>query len=249
MPVGALMTALESSPEKYEAAMDRLTLGRIGAMKREIAAGAVGAGSRVLELGCGAGTLAILLARRGAAVVGLDASERMVALARRRVAEAGLAGDVQLRHLSVMEIDSLPRGSFDRVVATMLLSELSEEEIAFVLHEARRLLVPGGELVIGDELAPHSRLGRAALALVRLPFRLAAHLFAEARMLSPCGGALRLLYFCIEFPLMLLVFFVTPPPSRPLRDLEGALGAARFRPTSAVSYLGGSMQLVRARAV
>ena len=53
---------------------------------------------RALDLGCGTGTNAIYLARQGFAVIGIDASRRAIALARRKVRAAQLADRVRLEH-------------------------------------------------------------------------------------------------------------------------------------------------------
>ena len=45
---------------------------------------------KVLDLGCGDGTTALPLARRGACVVGIDIASNLIAAGRRRAAEAGL---------------------------------------------------------------------------------------------------------------------------------------------------------------
>jgi cyclopropane-fatty-acyl-phospholipid synthase len=55
------------------------------------------AGQRLLEIGCGWGTLAIEAARRGASVVGLTLSTEQKAWAERKIAEAGLADRIEVR--------------------------------------------------------------------------------------------------------------------------------------------------------
>src|SRR6266850_745289 len=151
MPALVLMKAFENAPAKYDGAMDLLTLGRVGRIKTAIASRVDREGCRVLDLGCGAGSLAVMMAKRGARVVGIDTSESMLQTAQKRVVSEHLEDAVQVRRLSVMEIDALPSRSFDLVVGTLVLSELSDEELTFVLAEARRLLVPDGELLIADE--------------------------------------------------------------------------------------------------
>lgn len=54
-------------------------------------------GQRLLEIGCGWGTLAIEAAKRGASVVGLTLSREQKAWAERKIAEAGLAAQVEIR--------------------------------------------------------------------------------------------------------------------------------------------------------
>lgn len=247
MPAYVLMKVFENAPARYDRAMSLLTLGRITRVKREIASAVALGGGRVLELGCGVGSLAVMMAERGASVLGIDAAEPMLEEARRRVTGANLADRIEVRRLSVMEIDTLPRGSFDFVVGTLVLSELSDQEIEFVLGESRRLLAPGGQLLIADEAVPPGLLRRLGFRLFRLPLQLVTYLVTQAQGLA--AGRLRtLLYFAIELPLMLLVFFLVPPSSRPIQDLEGLVRRAGFRPASVRGYLGGTLKLVRAEA-
>lgn len=249
MPAYVLMKAFENAPAKYDAAMEFVTLGRISRLKTEIASAVEGEGRRILELGCGAGTLAAQMAGRGAVVLGIDTSESMLEVARKRVEAAGVADKVELRRLSVMEIDLLPARSFDAIVSTLVLSELSEEEIEFVLGRSRALLAPGGELLIADEVAPPGRARRVGFRLLRFPFQLATYLITQAQSLPGAGFSRKLFYFGIEFPLMLLVFFLVPASSRPLVDIEAQVARAGFRLTGARDYLGGTLRLVRAEAV
>src|SRR5713226_3854142 len=117
MPAFVLMKAFENAPARYDGAMDLLTLGRVSMVKQEIAARVKG-GGWVLDVGCGTGSLAIMMARNGARVRGIDTSEPMLEIARQRIASEDLEDRVGLRHLSAMEIDVLPPHSFDYVVST-----------------------------------------------------------------------------------------------------------------------------------
>jgi ubiquinone/menaquinone biosynthesis C-methylase UbiE len=248
MPTLVLMQAFENAPARYDGAMHLLTFGSIGRVKAEIASRVAGAGRRVLELGCGTGSLAIMMARTGARVLAIDTSEEMLAVARRRIEAEGLAERVELRRLSALEVDTLPRASFDAVVCTLVLSELSDDEIRYVLAQTRALLAPAGQLLIADDVVPAGLLRRVTFALLRLPLRLLAYLIGQAQGLAPRRRAATVLYFAIELPLMLLVFFCVPPASRPFGDLAGRLEAAGFRVTDARGYLGGTLALVQAGA-
>lgn len=114
--------------------------------------------SRVLEIGFGTGALVARLAAvvSGGLVAGVDLSEQMVARASRRNRQAVAAGRVDLRRGGV---SALPfgDGSFDRVVAVNSFqfwpSPLSD------LREVRRVLTPGGRLVLGmrQRLTAHPR--------------------------------------------------------------------------------------------
>jgi len=61
-------------------------------------------GDRILDLGCGTGEDALHLARRGVRVLAVDASEEMVAAARRKVQAAGLAGRIETRRAGIEEL-------------------------------------------------------------------------------------------------------------------------------------------------
>ena len=180
----ALMKALETAPARYDRGMAILTLGRLARVHRDIAArlrpttGQVG--PSVLDLGCGTGALAQRLARQGGQVTGIDTSPAMLAQATRRVRAQGLESRVTLRELGIAELDTaFGDASFDAVTATLLFSELSPDERDYALAQARRVLVPGGPLLVADEVRPDSALGRAATALLRLPAALLAYLLTQ----------------------------------------------------------------------
>lgn len=183
------MKVLESAPTRYEQGMRILTLGRLEHVHRDIAH-RLPAGGRVLDLGCGTGALALRLARRASHVTGVDASPAMLAQARQSVRAADLQTRVTLRELGVAELDhAFPDAAFDAVTATLLFSELSADERAFALAQARRVLVPGGRLLLADEVLPDSAAGRLATALLRLPFALLAWLLTQTTTRQVAGLA------------------------------------------------------------
>ncbi|MEJ2737447.1 MAG: class I SAM-dependent methyltransferase [Anaerolineae bacterium] len=173
------MKVLESAPERYERGMRVLTLGRIERVRAAIA-GRLRPGSRVLDLGCGTGALAVQLARKGCQVTGVDISLAMLAQAAQRVRQAGLEEQITLRQLGAVNLDTaFDDGSFDVVVSTLVFSELSDDEIAYTLAECWRVLRSRGKLLIADEVLPGSVLGRIATFLFRLPFLLAAFVLTQ----------------------------------------------------------------------
>jgi ubiquinone/menaquinone biosynthesis C-methylase UbiE len=66
------MKLLEQTPAKYDRGMRILSLGRLDALKLEIASAWVEPGQAVLEIGCGTGSLAALMTGKGARVTGID---------------------------------------------------------------------------------------------------------------------------------------------------------------------------------
>jgi demethylmenaquinone methyltransferase/2-methoxy-6-polyprenyl-1,4-benzoquinol methylase len=164
----ALMRFLESAPERYDAGMRLLTLGRVGRLHDALAAAAAPApGARVLEIGCGTGSLTALLAARGARVTALDQNPEMLERARARLRSAGEA--VTWLERTASEIDALPAAGFDAVVLSLSLSEMSTSERGFVLRESLRRLAAGGILAAGDEVRPRRRLQRLMRALFAAP--------------------------------------------------------------------------------
>jgi ubiquinone/menaquinone biosynthesis C-methylase UbiE len=106
----------------------------------------------VLDIGCGTGTLAILLKRLHPTVevIGLDPDPKALA---RAIAKAGRAG-VTVR-IDRGFADALPYGdaTFDRVFSSMMFHHVPRGDKARVLAEARRVLKPGGSLELLD-IAP-----------------------------------------------------------------------------------------------
>ncbi len=94
---------------------------------------------RVLEVGCGAGDLAAVLAGRATRVDAVDRSAEMVALARARV-PAG----VRVTQADVLDL-ALPPGGYDAVVGSAVLHHLPLEEALRALAAAVR---PGGVLAM-----------------------------------------------------------------------------------------------------
>ena len=164
----ALMRWLEGSPERYDAGMRFITFGNVTKLHAAIAeAAAPVPGARVLEIGCGTGSVTTLLLDRGAEVTAIDQLPDMIEQAKARVANGASERVVWLEQTAA-EIDRLPRGSYDAIVLSLCLSDMSGSERAFVLRESARLLAPGGRLVVGDEVRASGSAG-ALQRLWRLP--------------------------------------------------------------------------------
>ena len=98
-------------------------------------------GRRVLDAGCGSGTLTEALRARGALVTGFDSSPAMLELARERLGE-----DVDLQVADISLPLPFADGAFDDVVAALVLHYL--EDWTAPLSELRRVLKPGGRLLL-----------------------------------------------------------------------------------------------------
>lgn len=102
----------------------------------------------VADLGCGTGAVAAALAPHVATVIGVDASEEMLAAAGRRVPP-----NVSLRH---GQLEALPIDDAAVDAATLVLVLHHVPAPAAALAEAFRVLKPGGRALIVD-MAPHER--------------------------------------------------------------------------------------------
>lgn len=99
-------------------------------------------GARVLDAPCGGGRLGLLLARRGAAVLGVDGSEALVEEALRR---AGDLPSARLRYLRHDLREPLDEGDFDAAVNVFSpLGHATEEDDLAVLRTIAAALRPGG---------------------------------------------------------------------------------------------------------
>jgi ubiquinone/menaquinone biosynthesis C-methylase UbiE len=173
------MKVLESAPKRYNRGMQLLTLGQLEQVRADITAW-LKPGDKVLDVGCGTGTLAVLLAHKGCWVTGIDISPAMLAQAAQRAHAEEVEEQVTLRELGAVDLDTaFGASSFDAVVSTLVLSELSDDEISYMLTECRRILRPGGRLLVADEILPSSVLGRLGTFLFRLPFVILAFVLTQ----------------------------------------------------------------------
>jgi cyclopropane-fatty-acyl-phospholipid synthase len=113
----------------------------------------VDAGTNVLEIGTGWGTLAIEAAKRGARVTTLTLSGEQAALARRRAAAAGVGAHVDIRVEDYREA----RGSYDAIVSVEMIEAVGEEYWPTYFRALDRLLAPGGTVAIQSILMSHDR--------------------------------------------------------------------------------------------
>ena len=166
------MKWLERRPQDYDRGIQLLTLGRLGSLQAQIVRHLIRDGIRVLEIGCGTGGLTRAMAEAGAVVTAIDISQLMLAEAERKIQQGGLGDKVDLKLMDAALIGTrFDEGSFDLVVSSLALSEMTTQARAYVLKTGLTLLAPGGRLAILDEVLPENLTSRLIYAAVRLPLR------------------------------------------------------------------------------
>jgi len=111
-------------------------------------------GEHVLEIGCGWGSCALLAATEfGCRVTGITLSREQLALARERVAEAGLEKRVELHLVDYRNV----QGQFDKIVSIEMLEAVGHEYLGTFFATCDRLLRPEGLVVLQVITIPDQR--------------------------------------------------------------------------------------------
>ncbi|KAA9381997.1 methyltransferase domain-containing protein [Microbispora cellulosiformans] len=116
----------------------------------------------VVEIAVGTG-LNLPLYDAATTVVGIELSERMLDLARRRVARDGLGARVELRQGDAQRLD-LPDAVADTVLSTFTMCTIPDPAAA--AREAYRVLRPGGRFVLAEHGPSSNPILRAGMRLV-----------------------------------------------------------------------------------
>jgi len=121
---------------------------------------------RALDLGCGTGTLTIMLKKFApeAQIVGMDGDEEVLAIARTKAGQAHL--DIQWDYGLAYDLP-YPDNSFDVVVSSLVIHHLVSEDKVRAFREVRRILRPAGWFHILDFGPPFNLLTRIQGAIMR----------------------------------------------------------------------------------
>jgi ubiquinone/menaquinone biosynthesis C-methylase UbiE len=160
---------IESATRYYDRWMNLITWGQDKRV-REAVLGYIDASDRVLDVGCGTGTLAVQAAQKGARVTGLDRSPAMLRLAEEKARAAGVEVNFRQGYAQSPPLDDEP---LDAITATFALSEMSPDEAEMLVADMAARLKMGGRVIVADEARPtnfllrlNSGLQRAVVALL-----------------------------------------------------------------------------------
>lgn len=135
----------------YDLASWLMSFGKAGSIRRAaLELAGPEAGESVLDVGCGTGTLAIAAAAKvgpSGEVQGIDASPEMIEVARRKAEKQAPKSSFQP---GLIETIPFPDDRFDLVLNTLMLHHLPDDLKRKGLAEMRRVLKPGGRLLVVD---------------------------------------------------------------------------------------------------
>jgi demethylmenaquinone methyltransferase/2-methoxy-6-polyprenyl-1,4-benzoquinol methylase len=224
----ALLTAAENRAlfgavaARYDLLNRLLSFGLDRSWRRRAGASLAPEAGCYLDIGCGTGDIALEILRRSPAgrVIGIDPCDAMLAIGRRKIAAAGRGGAIELQNGDVLEM-KFPAGAFAGAITAFCLRNVTDRKRA--LQEMRRVLRPGGRLVI-LELATPSR------GIMRRLFRVYERgvIPALARLSQPAA-----------YRYLIESMAAFPPPEEVLALLE----AAGFQELQHQSLTGGLVNL------
>ena len=132
----------------------------------QLAAFVPGPDARVLDHGCGEAIHADIVARRARELYLCDAAASV-----RAAIAARFAADPKIKVIAPEDVERLGDASLDLIFANSLVQYLTEAELDRMLALWRRLLAPGGTLIVADVIPPHVGALSDVLALHPLRHR------------------------------------------------------------------------------
>lgn len=164
-----LMKILESAPKRYDLGIRLLTGGRLDKVYDRLASH-IKEGDKVLDIGCGTGALSIRAAQKGGRVKGIDINSQMLEIAQIWANKLNLTEQIELCEMGIAELDREEADSYDVMMSGLCFSELDDDELSFTLREAKRIIKPGGLLLVADEVRPEKIYKKIINGLRRIFF-------------------------------------------------------------------------------
>ena len=177
------MKILESAPSRYDQGIYILTLGKLDKVYDRLTSH-IKKGQTILDLGCGTGALTLRAVQKGAKVKGIDINPQMLEIAQKRAIKKNLIKNINLYEMGVAELKTEKSDSYDMVMSGLCFSELSEDELIFTLKEVKRILKPGGLLLVAEEVRPKNILKRILNGIVKFPLVIITYIITQTTIHS-----------------------------------------------------------------
>ena len=103
---------------------------------------------RILDIGCGSGRDLGFLLKKGKDAIGVDASQAMLSAAQFALEADGLRLDGRLLEAELPDLSRFGEAAFDGVLCSAILMHLAEDKIFDAVYSIRRVLKPGGTLLV-----------------------------------------------------------------------------------------------------
>ena len=212
------MKALENKATQYDKGIKFLTLGVLPKIKKMIIDQYLDPSDNLLDIGMGTGTFAVLAAlRKKVNVIGIDHSEKMLAIAKQHIDEANVQEFVHPMSLPVVEMDTkFSDETFDKVIAILSLSEMYQNEQDFCFKQIYRVLKPEGQFILVDETIPEN-------------------------------WGKKILYFAIRIPLEFFTYLFTKLSTKSLKNIKNRLLKSNFIIMEEKKYLLDSLSIIRVK--
>ena len=209
------MKSLENKAEKYDKGIRILTLGKLPKIKQYISENYVEKDDTLLDIGMGTGTFTVLCAKKGAKVTGIDYSEKMLEVAKKKIELEGLTESLQIIKMPVIELDEkFSDKSFDKITTILSFSEFYRDEQDFCLQQLNRILKDDGEFILVDEVKPKKVWKK-------------------------------IVYFFIRIPLVIITYFKSQLTTKSLKNIEERLESYKFSLIEEKYYLLDTLKLFR----
>lgn len=172
------MKVLESSANRYDRGIQIITLGVIKQIYQDATDG-ITEGQKVLDIGCGTGSLSFLAAAKGAIVTGIDINPEMLHIAELKGKELNLSKNVTFIEMGVAQLDKFDDTGFDIVSSGLCFSELSDDERKYTMKHIIRLLSKHGKFILIEEVVPNSILKKILFWMLRIPLIILTYIFTQ----------------------------------------------------------------------
>jgi len=173
-----LMKILESAPNRYDRGIYLLTLGKLDKVYDRLTSH-LKKDQKVLDLGCGTGAITLKAAQKGAKVKGIDINPQMLETAQKQAIKKNLIQNIELCEMGVAELEKEESESYDIVMSGLCFSELTENELINTLKEIKRILKPGGLLLVADEVRPKNISKKILNEIIRFPLKVMVYIITQ----------------------------------------------------------------------